>query len=477
MPGSFRLPPVKHLCTSLVLLVGLLGCSASRPPSRPATSAPTAPVTAPPTAPATSTPTPPGAAAEKIPAVTQAVAASTPVFPVMLGIDVLESQGFAAVKGKRLGLLTHPAGVNRRGESTIDVLRRAPGVKLVALYAVEHGIYNEQPAEKYFPDRIDSRTSLPVYSLYSGRTQNFVPTRAQLKGIDALVIDLQDIGVRSYTFSGAMKTAMRACFENGKEVIVLDRPNPLGGLKVSGPPLDAGLMSDVGRFRVPYVHGLTIGELAQMAKQAPGVLGVSDAVRDRGKLTVVPMRGWRRSMRWPETGLTFVPTSTYVQDFAACQGYAMTGLGCILGGFTHGVGKQYPFRGISHQTAKIDIVEKELRALDLPGIKFRRVSAPDRKGNPAVGLYTEIIDYDDWQPAELSFYLMKLACKLEKKNPFAAAMGKPERRTFLVHVGSEAFFNDLASKGAAIDIEAWLRTWREQAHIYQEQSKRYWLYR
>jgi uncharacterized protein YbbC (DUF1343 family) len=468
MPGSSRLLPLKHFCAPLILLLGLFGCSASSPPSRPVTSAPTAPSAAT----VTARPAPPQPSLR----VTQSVAAASPVYPVMLGIDVLESQGFSVLKGKRIGLLTHPAGVNRRGESTIDVLRRAPGVKLVALYAVEHGLYNEQAAEVPFPDRVDPRTGLTVYSLYNGKTQNFVPTKSQLKGIDALVIDLQDIGTRSYTFSGAMKTAMRVCFELGKEVIVLDRPNPLGGLKVSGPLLDAQWMSDVGRFRVPYVHGLTIGELAQMAKHAPGVLGVSDSVRERGRLTVIPMRGWRRSMRWPETGLNFVPTSTSIQDFAACQGYAMTGLGCILGGFTHGIGKQYPFRGISHQTAKIDVIERELRALNLPGVQFRRVSAPDRKGNPAVGIYVEITDYDDWQPTDLSFYLMKLACKLERKNPFIAAT-PAERRTFLVHMGSSAFFNDLITKGANTDIDGWLRTWRDQARIYQEQSKRYWLYR
>ena len=154
----------------------------------------------------------------------------------------------------------------------------------------------------------------------------------------------------------------------------------------------------------------------------------------------------------------------------------MTGLGCIIGGFSHGVGKQYPFRGISHATAKIDVVEKELRALNLAGLQFRRVSAPDRKGNPAIGLYVEITDYDEWQPIDLSFQLMKLACKLERRNPFATAPA-PERRTFLVHMGTSAFFNDLVTKGAAVDVDAWLRTWREQAKIYQEQSKRYWLYR
>src|SRR6185436_11589619 len=140
-------------------------------------------------------------------------------------------------------------------------------------------------------------------------------------------------------------------------------------------------MSDVGRFRVPYVHGLTMGELALMVQHAapPGGLAISDAARARGKLTVVPMRGWTRSMRWPETGLTWVPTSTYIQDFEAVKGYAMTGLGCIIGGFKHGIGKEYPFRGIAHpEIVKIPdtTVEKELRTLKLPGLQFRPVSVP-----------------------------------------------------------------------------------------------------
>lgn len=450
---------LKSFLPLVVSVFGLFGCSASQRP----TAKPTLPIVL---APLPSAPAP-APRPEKLP-------------PVMLGIDVLEAEGFAAVKGKRLGLLTHPAGVNRRGERTLDVLRRAPGVKLVALYAVEHGIYNDMPAEKYFPDMVDARTGLPVFSLYSGKTKNFVPTPAQLKSIDALVIDLQDIGTRSYTFSGAMKSAMEACFQNGKEVIVLDRPNPLGGLKVSGPPLDPDLISDVGKFRVPYVHGLTMGELALMVKDAspPGGLAISEAARRRGKLTVIPMRGWRRSMRWPETGLTFVPTSTNVRDFATCEGYPMTGLGCILGGFRNGVGTEHMFRGISHDaTVKADVVEKELRALKLHGARFINISVPNaRTGQPGTGLYLEITDYDDWDPTELNFLLMRLACKLEPKNPFAMAT-PAERRTFNVHVGSEAFFKDLVAKGKNTDVEAWLKTWREQAKVYQEQSKKFWLYR
>jgi uncharacterized protein YbbC (DUF1343 family) len=404
----------------------------------------------------------------------------------MLGIDVLEADGFAALKGKRVGLLTHPAGVNRHGESTIEVLRRAPGVKLVALYGPEHGIHGDAPAAAKVGNTVDPRTGLPVISLYPARR----PNKAMLKDIDAMVIDLQDIGTRSYTFAAAMKWTMEGCFENGVEVIVLDRPNPLGGLKVDGPLLDAQWAKDnyVGAFRVPYVHGLTIGELARMAKDAPGVLAVSEVVRAKGKLTVIPMRGWNRAMRWPETGLTFVPTSGLIQDFEAVQGYAMTGLGSYADlspkvnfdiGFRTGVGSSYPFRGLSFKNVKTEQLEKDLAAIgpELHGLRFQRVSAPNTKtGQNGTGIFVHITDYDDWRPCELSFWMMKIACGYSKQNPFAPAKGR-DFSGFMRHLGSQAFFNDIAAKGKNVDIAAWLRTWREQDKIYQEQSKKYWLYR
>jgi uncharacterized protein YbbC (DUF1343 family) len=462
MSGAFRPLPLTCLVAAALGLAAMIGCSG------PSTAKKTPPE---------ATPTAPNA-----PSAPSAQTEAEKNAKVMLGIDVLEADGFAQLKGKKVGLLTHPAGVNRRGESTVDVLRRAAGVQLVALFGPEHGIYGDAAAAVNIANTTDKRTGLPVFSLY-GPTKR--PTKAMLKGIDALVIDLQDIGTRSYTFVSAMRWAMEGCFENGVEVIVLDRPNPLGGLKVDGPPLDEKWAKEnyVGAFRVPYVHGLTIGELARMAKEAPGVMAVTDAVRAKGKLTVVPMRGWTRAMRWPETGLTWVKTSGLIQDWMAVQGYPMTGLGTYFDpktkveiGFFHGVGTHYPFRGLSHRSVKLDTVEKDLRALNLPGIQFIRVSAPDRNGRPAIGLFITINDYDEWRPVELNFYLMRLACKYAPANPFAPAAGR-DFSGFLRHMGSQAFLNDLAAKGAKVDVEGWIRTWREQAKVYQEQSKRYWLYR
>ncbi|MBI5770456.1 MAG: DUF1343 domain-containing protein [Verrucomicrobia bacterium] len=455
MAGAAHVFSVRKFLPLLAPLLALAGCSANKPPA----ARPAAPLFTPQPSLATPTPAPaPG--------------------PVLLGIDGLAAEGFATVQGKRHGLLTHPAGVNRRGERTSDVLRRAPGVKLVALFAVEHGINNEFPAGKNYTDYTDKRTGLPVRSLYDGKSRK--PTKTQLKDLDALVIDLQDIGTRSYTFISALKLALIACFENGVECIVLDRPNPLGGLKADGPPMDANQMSYVGAWRVPYVHGLTMGELARMAKEAPEAAGpysVPEAARTKGKLTVVPMRGWTRAMRWSETGLTWVATSPMVQDFEAVKGYPMTGLGCELGGFSHGVSNQHAFRGVSHRAARADALEKELRPLPLAGVRLSRISVPNAKtGQAGTGLYLEIADYDAWRPTELSFWMMKLACKLEPKNPFAAAT--TEKRSLFLHLmGSTAFYNDLVAKGRNIDIDAWLRTWREQARIYQEQSKRFWIYR
>ncbi|HVU34543.1 MAG TPA: DUF1343 domain-containing protein [Opitutaceae bacterium] len=466
MPGADHLISLKRLVSLIVPLLALVGCSASQPPR----------------------PTRPAAAAAPLFTLPPDFGRAPRLAPVMLGIDVLEAEDFAPLRGKRIGLLTHPAGVDRRGVSTVDVLRHAPGVKLVALFGPEHGIYGDAPAAVPVGNTIDRRTGLRVYSLY-GATRR--PTRAMLKGIDALVIDLQDIGTRSYTFINTMKWAMEGCFEHGVEVVVLDRPNPLGGLKVDGPLLDSRLADSrrspngVGAFCVPYVHGLTIGELARMAKdlRPPTGLDIPDAARLRGKLVVIPMRGWKRSMRWPETGLRWIPTSPYITDFAAIEGYPMVGLGTFNDpksnfeiGFFHGIGKAYAFRGISHKTAKIDVLERELRALHLPGLAFRRVSGIDSAGRPAVGLYVEITDYDAWQPTELNFYLMKLACRLDGRNPFLPA---PHRdfTGFLHHMGSEEFLRALQREGARIDVAAWIRRWHEQDLIYQRQSEKYWLYR
>jgi uncharacterized protein YbbC (DUF1343 family) len=389
----------------------------------------------------------------------------------MLGIDTLEATGFRSIAGKRVGLLTHPAGVNRRGESTIDVLRRAPNARLVALFAPEHSLSGDIKASTNFEDSIDPRTRLPIYSLHG---KNRKPTPAQLRGLDALVIDLQDIGVRSYTYNVVMRYAMDVCFANNVEVIILDRPNPLGGFKVDGPLLDREHFSGVGAFRIPYVHGLTMGELALLAAKEPGVLDVPESVRRKGRLTIVPMRGWKRTMRWPETGLRFVPTSPMIRDFPAVMGYAMTGLGCEYSGFKHGIGASHPFRGLTFKNVSADRLVRDLTALNIPGLAYRKLTVPDADGKPKEGVYVDVVNWQSWRPTELSFHLMRLACVYDPPNPFKK-LTSVQKRSFNIHVGSTAWWNTLERDGARVDVEGNISAWRAQALNYQQLTRKYWI--
>lgn len=428
-----------------------LGCA-----TKPTKAAEKPPVISKPVAPVIVLPPPP---AEKLP-------------PVMLGIDVLEADGFKAIVGKKIGLLTHRAGVNRRGESTINVLRRAPQSKLVCLFAPENGLDGQTKSATRFDDAVHAATGLPVYSLY-GKTKQ--PTPAQLKGLDAVVIDLQDIGSRSYTFISWMRYTLEACFTAGVEVIVLDRPNPLGGLKVDGPPLDGDLMTDVGAFRVPYVHGLTMGELATMARQAPGVLKITEKIRTKGRLTVIPMRGWTRAMRWPDTELRWIATSPLVTSFEATVGYAMVGLGCEQTSWSSGIGKDFPFRGISYPRKTPDEIITALNTYKIPGIKLVKKQGLATDGKFRTGVYVEVSDWEKWNPTELSFYMHKQAARWERLNPFAG-LTTAEQRTFKIHVGSNAWFAELQRAGAQVDVTPFLQNWAQRAAVYQTQTRKFWLY-
>jgi uncharacterized protein YbbC (DUF1343 family) len=389
---------------------------------------------------------------------------------IILGIDALEQSGFRPIAGKRVGLLTHPAGVNRNGISSIDVLRRAQNVKLAALFGPEHGIYGNEKANVPVDDKIDPRTNLPVYSLY-GKYRK--PTPKMLRGLDALVIDLQDIGVRSYTYVSCMRYAMEACFENGVEVVVLDRPNPLGGLKVDGPPLERKWRSYVGAFHVPYVHGLTIGELARVAKYSSGTMEIPHAVRQKGKLTVIKMRGWRRDMLWPQTGLKWVPTSPYIPDLSAVLGYAMTGLGAQIGGFSHGIGTPYPFRLLRFKGKSTTEVQQALNAKCIPGLSFRTLRTRTKSGAPVEGVYVNVSDWSKVRPTEISFHMMQLTAAWTPGNPFSSAANPT---LFNKHVGSTAWWNEISQNGAQARANAFVRSWASQAQAFQQRHVQFRLY-
>ena len=391
--------------------------------------------------------------------------------PIYLGIDVLEQSGFRAIGGKRVGLLTHPAGLNRRGESSIDVLLSAKNVRLDALFGPEHGIYGNEKANVPVNDKTDPRTGLPVYSLYGKHRK---PTAKMLAGLDALVIDLQDVGVRSYTYVSCMRYAMEACFENGVEVVILDRPNPLGGLKVDGPPLDREWRSYVGAFHVPYVHGLTIAELARIAKHTPDWMETPEHILKNGKLTVIPMRGWRRDMLWTKTGLRWVPTSPYIPDLSAVLGYAMTGLGAQESGFSHGIGTPYPFRLLRYKGKSPQQIKAALESKRIPGLSYRILKTQSATGAPLSGVYVSVTNWNRARPTELSFHMMQLAAVWSFSNPFAA-LKNPE--LFNKHVGSTAWWNEINQRGARARVDTFVDRWAQEATNFQQKAKRYWIYR
>jgi uncharacterized protein YbbC (DUF1343 family) len=390
--------------------------------------------------------------------------------PIYLGIDVLEQAGFRALHGKTVGLLTHPAGVNRKGESTIDVLRRANNVRLISLFGPEHGIYGNEKANVPVMDKIDPRTNLPVYSLY-GKYRK--PNPAMLAGLDALVIDLQDVGVRSYTYVSCMRYAMEACFEMGVEVVILDRPNPLGGLKVDGPPLDREWRSYVGAFHVPYVHGLTIAELARIAKHTPGWMETPDAARKNGKLTIIPMKGWTRDMLWTDTGLRWIPTSPYIPDLSAVLGYAMTGLGAQEGDFSHGIGTRFPFRFLRYKGRSAAEVKSALEARRIPGLGYRVLRTQTAAGATIEGVYVSVNDWQAVRPTELSFHMMQIAAAWSSTNPFQNVKNPA---LFNKHVGSTVWWNELQQRGQNARVEAFVNQWANQAAQFQRNARPFWIY-
>ncbi|MGV3534042.1 MAG: exo-beta-N-acetylmuramidase NamZ family protein [Chthoniobacteraceae bacterium] len=286
---------------------------------------------------------------------------------VELGIDRLEAMDFAPLRGKRVGLITNHTGVNSAGVKTRLVLRKARGVNLVALFTPEHGLDGTELAGKYIATRRDKLTGLTAHSLY-GPTRK--PTPAMLRGIDVLVFDMQDIGVRSYTYISTMVRCMEAAGEAGIEFMVLDRPNPLGGIRVEGPPLDSDVVSFVGQVPVPYVHGLTVGELARMTNAR----GWNAA---RCRLNVIEMKGWDRRMVWADTGLRWVRTSPNIPRADSPAYYVVTGIVGSLAGMDIGVGGPEPFEICAAPWLESAAFTQFIRDLRISGV----VATPYAKGS------------------------------------------------------------------------------------------------
>ena len=390
------------------------------------------------------------------------------------GVEVLRDGGFKELQGKRVGLVTNPSGVDRYLRSTVDILFNAPGVNLVALYGPEHGVRGDVYAGGHVTDTKDEATGLPVYSLY-GPTRK--PTPQMLEGIDVMVYDIQDVGARSYTFISTLGLVMEACAAKGIEVVVLDRPNPLGGNKIEGCYVEQPFNSFVSQYRIPYVYGLTVGELAIMINEEGLNRGQKgDQTPARCKLTVVPMEGWERDMLYEDTGLPWVLPSPNIPFKETPLYYAAAGICGELYGFMDiGVGYTLPFQTFGATWLDPEKLKSRLESYGLPGVSFRTIwykpIAGSRKGELVKGLQFFFTDYEKARVTETQFYVMQAVAELY-----------PDKRAFEVITGYGLFDKvcgtdyvrkEFSKRYKVADIVDY---WRKDEASFRELSRQYHIY-
>ena len=389
---------------------------------------------------------------------------------VKTGIEVLRDRNFDILKGKRVGLVTNPTGVDSKLKSTIDILDEAPDVNLVALFGPEHGVRGNFAAGDYVESYKDDLTGLPVYSLY-GKTRK--PDSTMLKNIDVLVYDIQDIGCRSYTYISTMGTIMEAAAENNIEVVILDRPDPLGGSRVEGGLVEEGHFSFVSMFKIPYVYGLTCGELAALLNNEgmlPG--GV------KCKLTVVPMEGWNRGMTFAETGLPWVPTSPHIPNMDSPFYYVASGVVGELYGVSIGVGYTLPFQTFAAEWIDSQKLTDKMNSYGLDGVLFRPITYKPfygfGMGKDLHGVETYITDYKNAKLMPIQFYFIQALKELYPDSSLFNDQYKNRFRMFDNVAGTSKVREMIQGNFNVNELKPYFE---KEASDFREFSKKYFLYK
>jgi uncharacterized protein YbbC (DUF1343 family) len=373
----------------------------------------------------------------------------------LAGIDVLEAQHFAPLAGKRIGLITNQTGIDRNRRSTIDLLARAPGVKLVALFSPEHGIRGT--ADERVASTKDDATGLPIFSLYG---DTLAPTDAMLQGLDALVFDIQDAGVRFYTYITTMGYAMEAAAKHHVAYYVLDRPDPLGGERLEGPVLDRDRTSITGYFPMPVRMAMTLGEMAKM---------FNSENRIGCNLHVIRMRDWRRADWFEDTGLPWVSPSPNLRSIAAGKLYP--GLEILqAAGVSVGRGTHQAFERLGAPWIRAEEFVAHMNRRSVPGVRF----APDRftpesglyKGQPCEGAKLEVTDRSAFQAMRM---WMEIAAALLKLYPDKFEAGK-----MIELLGNAATIQRLQAGDSPAAIVA---SWRSDLDAFRKVRVKYLLYR
>lgn len=394
------------------------------------------------------------------------VGAMTAMAQVKTGIEVLREHNFDVLQGKRVGLCTNPTGVDRNLVSTIDILWEAENVNLVALYGPEHGVRGNVHAGDHVENEVDPKTGLKMYSLY-GKTSK--PTKEMMDEIDVMVYDIQDNGCRSYTYISTLGKLMEACIEYNKELVVLDRPNPLGGEKIEGNVVEDGYKSFVSQFRIPYVYGQTPGELALY-------LNATD-YEEKCQLHVVRMEGWRRDMTWDETGLEWIVASPHVPHAEAAVFYSVTGIFGEFGYVNIGVGYTLPFQIMGAPWIDADSLASALNDLQLAGIEFRPIYFKPYysvfKGELCEGVQIHILDYKAAKLSEVQFLVVQEMMRLWPERNWFELCNQKRFNMFDKVCGTGHIREAFGKNYKWEDIREY---WYKDVDWYREASSKYYLY-
>ena len=380
--------------------------------------------------------------------------------PTELGVEVLLRDSVHLLRGRRVGLITNHTGRDRSGTSTIDLLYRAPEVRLTAIFAPEHGIRGVVADGVKIATSVDSATGVPIYSLY-GDTR--VPTADMLRNVDVLLYDIQDVGARVYTYVWTMALAAEATGRAGKRFMVLDRPNPIRGDRIEGGVLEPEFRSFVGQYPVALRYGLTPGELLRYLVGSGQV---------RADVTVIPMRGWRQSMWWDETGIPWVNPSPNMRSPEAALLYPGT-VFFEATNVSEGRGTDRPFHliGASWLTDAGSLA-RELNAMRLPGVRFDSTSRTIAAGAKFAGqtipmIEITVTDRNAVRPVDLGAYMLRAIYKRHPRQ-FTWREQGIERLS-----GSRALREAVQREGG---VEALLPVWQRQSERFAADAERYRLY-
>ncbi len=388
---------------------------------------------------------------------------------ILTGLDIVEDSWPSGLKGARAGLLVHPASVNGSMAHAVESLIGTKRFKLTALFGPQHSIRGELQDNMIESEGFrDERTGLPVYSLY-GSTR--APEPSMLDGIDALIIDLQDVGSRYYTFIWTMELCMRSCAEAGKSIVVLDRPNPIGGTITEGPVLDTDFSSFVGLRALPVRHGMTIGEVGKYLKGRfyPDL-----------DYHVVPMRGWDRAMCFDDTGLQWVLPSPNMPTLDTAAVYP--GM-CLLEGteLSEGRGTTRPFELFGAPFIDSQVLVKELRGFELPGVIFREAhfqpAFQKHAGLLCGGAQIHVTDRESFKPFKTGVAILKAVHDLYPED-FRWKSPPYEYETELMPIdilaGTDRLRGDIEEGGALERMEEW---WRVEQEVFDStERERYLIY-